>query len=267
MTSYNERCRLAGLSLGAAVLLAPLSFGFQRPPPAPFGTHEVPAQVGCLGYGKGELALPMMGKDGRLSGGLVDNDGQHQFRLEALLTGMMPNVGVGGQDYMFGGLYGKVWKAGNLRPPVVPSAASYDVEGGWELFGGGKGQFHADALRYSTTGQAYVVGEIYGKFQVSSDGTIGLTATWGTTPGKTAPRDWSDAGTNWTPPDWSDAASAPHKPRTKVPWSDRASNPPDYTDAASAPHKPKVKSRYSDAGSRPEVQQVGAFCVRFHFDE
>jgi len=307
MSSLKTTLRLAALTAGVALVAAPRTAAFQRPPPDPWGAASVQAGD-CLGYGKGEITLPVVGEDGWMNGILVDCEHASQFRLEALLTGCMPAQSVGEKGYWFGGVYGRVWSFEKLakQTPFVPAEASYALEGTWRVYENGEGSFVAQALEFTATGRLDVAGDLQGKFRVSAGDPLGLTATWSDAfvPTKPTKSRYGDAASQEPAPVfYRDAASAPHKgtggksryggaasqepapvffrdaasaPRKdtggKSRYGDAASQgsePVFYRDAASAPHKGTGgKSRYRDAASQPTLPlMTGCFYLRFRFYE
>jgi hypothetical protein len=126
-----------------------------------------PPRVAYWGYGTGELALPLLSEDGRMSGVLVENDGLVNLELDALLTGCIPATGTGsGNPYWFGGIEGRVLKL-DLSGSVAAVSAVYSIEGTWKLDKHMNGTFEARMLDVQASGRVTAVGTIYGKFRVS----------------------------------------------------------------------------------------------------
>jgi hypothetical protein len=274
MSSIKTTFRLAALTAGVALVAAPRSAAFQRPPPDPWNGASAPT-ADCLGYGKGEITLPTIREDGWMSGLLVDCERASQFRLEALLTGCLPAESVGETGYWFGGLYGRVWSFGKLgeQTPFVPVVATYALEGTWRVYENGEGSFVAQALEFTATGRLDVAGDLQGKFRVSADDPLGLTATWSdaAVPGKVTKSRYRDAGSQEPAPVlFGDAASVPRKGGGKSPYGEARDKPSvqPFGDAASAPHKGGGKSRFRDAASEPTLPlMTGSFYLRFRFYE
>jgi len=290
MKRFEDALRTALFAGGVVFLvgaLAPSSAGFQRPPPAKDG-GLVEAHEACLGHGKGEVMLPAADDEGRMSGVLLDCEGVRWFKLEALMTGCMPGAIVGTPGYEFGGLYGKLWKLGGAPDPWIGAAASYGIQGTWQLFDEGQGTFQADVLQFTDTGRLDVVGNIYGKFAVHNERPLGATLLFGDAqvPAKTTKSRYGDAASvprktrpespygdaasvTPEPSPWSDAATAPRKVYPKTPYSEarnKTVDPNPWGDAASVPRKVYPKTPFRDATTGPAPLQVGTFYLRFHLD-
>jgi hypothetical protein len=269
MSSIKTTLRLAVLTAGAILTAAPRGAAFQRPPPGDFDAVGEVAHE-CLGYGKGEFALPVVGEDGRMSAYLIDCDGEHRFELNALLTGCMPGD-VSGEGYWFGGLYGEIWQLGEQPTQHLADGPAYGLEGTWRIYEGNEGIFVAQALRFTPGGRMVVAGKVYGKFVVLAEEPLGLTATWSDAalPGKETKGRFRDAaGQEPAPVRYRDAASVPSK-GGKSRFGDAASGVPApvfYRDAASVPSK-GGKSRYRDVASGAVEHMVGCLYLRFRFYE
>lgn len=272
MSRFNEALRAALYAGGVAFLvgaLAPSSEGFERPPPAKDG-GLVEAHADCLGHGKGEVVLPQVGEEGRMCGYLLDCESARWFRLEALMTGCMPGAIIGTPGYEFGGLYGKVWRLGGAPEPWVGAAASYGIQGTWQLFDKGQGTFRADILQFTDTGRMDVVGNLYGKFTVHPERPLGATLLFGDAqvPGKATKGRFRDAASQPAGEPFGDAASAPRKVYPKTPYGEarnKTVDPSPWGDAASVPRKVYPKTPFGDATTGPQPLQVGEFYLRFRF--
>jgi hypothetical protein len=265
MSRFEEALRTALFAGGVVFLvgaLASSSEGFQRPPPAKDG-GLVEAHEGCLGHGKGEVILPQVGEEGRMSGFLLDCEGVRWFRLEALMTGYMPDAAVGTPGYEFGGLYGKIWQLGGAPEPWTGAAASFGIEGTWQLFEEGQGTFKADVLQFTDSGRMDAVGNIYGKFAVHPERPLGATLVFGDAqvPTKATKSRFRDAAGQPVDEPYGDAASVPRKVYPKTPYSEarnKTVEPSPWGDAASVPRKVYPKTPFGDAATAtPEPSPWG----------
>ena len=273
MSRFEDALRAALFAGGVVFLvgaLAPSSEGFQRPPPVKDG-GLVEAHEDCLGHGKGEVVLPQVGEEGRMSGYLLDCEGVRWFRLEALMTGCMPGAVIGTPGYEFGGLYGKVWKLGGAPEPWVGAAASYGIQGTWQLLTEGEGTFRAEVMQFTDTGRLDVVGNLYGKFSVHPERPLGATLDFGDAqlPSKAIKTRFRDAAGQAPDQPFGDAASVPRKTYPKTPYGDarnKTVDPTPWGDAASVPRKVTPKTPFRDATTGPQPLQVGQFYLRFRLE-
>lgn len=145
--------------------------------PAPIDVRDLPAPAGqaLVGYGKGQLSMPVVSKDGRMFGVLADPDCNELFQLEAMLSGCMPNVPFSVDAYTFGGLYGKIRKLVDANPEFQPRSVLFYVEGTWLLDERAHGSFGAVVYKELDSGRRVVAGKMYGEFSLGTIQSLALT--------------------------------------------------------------------------------------------
>lgn len=274
MSTLRSRSGRAALALCAALAL-PLFASTALAQGKGLGTIQPPnvggASGALVGFGKGQLELPVVTDDGRLYGVLADPDGRALFHIDAQLTGCMPALTFDDPfAYDTGGLYGKVRKLVDADPVVQPEAALYELEGTWALATDTHGIFSAVAYRQLDSGRRFVAGKVYGEFDLAAPGRLAATIPVGDAapPTKGVKVPLVDARDRRARERFGDARSAPHKGGGKTPYDDARSKPlgsDPYGDAKSAPHKGGGKSPYGDAGSQPRPKACGNFVLRYVF--